>query len=157
MKTSVVMVAVEVVDLDGVLDADGGDDAKGAMGFSCQKILDFLMPEDTGLSHARRYWTCSMPGSLPKGLDLIGGHPELLPLLPPPHPSVSQRFLSYIMTGWTGGSRLPYMGPAARPLLLASASCTGHLFWSAFSTEGSQLGHQGSRTYFGCKNHCTSC
>ena len=51
--------SIEVGDLDGVLDADGGDDAKGAMGFSCQKILDFLMPEDTGLSHARRYWTCS--------------------------------------------------------------------------------------------------
>ena len=59
LKTSVVMVAVEVVDLDGVLDADGGDDAKGAMGFSCQKILDFLMPEDTGLARARRYWTFS--------------------------------------------------------------------------------------------------
>ena len=57
MKTSVVMVAVEVVDLDGVLDADGGDDAKDAMGFSCQKILDLLVPEDTGLSRARRYWT----------------------------------------------------------------------------------------------------
>ena len=64
--------SIEVRDLDGVLDADGGNDAKGAMGFSCQKILDFLMPEDTGLSHARRYWTCSMPGSLPKGLHLIG-------------------------------------------------------------------------------------
>ena len=53
---------------------------------------------------------------------------------PPPHPSVSQRLLSYITTGWTGGSRLPYMGPAARPLPLSSASRTGHLFWSAFRT-----------------------
>ena len=51
----------------GDLDADGGDggddaeDARNYWTFSCQKLLDFLMPENTGLlmpeytglSHAR--------------------------------------------------------------------------------------------------------
>ena len=40
----------------GDLDADGGDggddaeDARNYWTFSCQKLLDFLMPETTGLS-----------------------------------------------------------------------------------------------------------
>ena len=84
LKTSVVMVAVEVVDLDGVLDADGGDDAKGARG-RLRPALDLIGARQTGLDRCQR-----------SGLDRC--HPKLLPLLPPPHPSVSQRLLSYITT-----------------------------------------------------------
>ena len=58
--------------------------------------LDFSLPgAGCGLG-----WTCSVPGSLTRGLGLIGAiQTPLTP--PPPHPSVSQRLLSYIATGWT--------------------------------------------------------
>ena len=63
-----------VVDLDGVLGA-----LAGAMGFS-------LPGAGCGLR-----WTCSVPGSLPRGLDLIGAiQTHLTP--PPPHPSVPHAF-----------------------------------------------------------------
>ena len=49
-------------------------------------------------------------------------HSSILPSPPPPPSSLSLLLLLplHSATDWTGGNRLPYIGPAVRPLLLSS-------------------------------------
>ena len=89
--------------------------------------LDFSLPgAGCGLD-----WTCWVPGSLTRGLGLIGAiQTPLTP--PPPHPSVSQRLLSYIATA---GRMVPaaYMRAAAT-LYSTALHCTAQHCTALHST-----------------------
>ena len=106
--------------------------------------LDFSLPgAGCGL-----HWTCSMPGSLPKGLDLIGAI-QNPPTPPPPHPSVSHAFPLHLDCWINGAGRL--YGPAAPLLLLLCVR-----YRAPVLERLPHLGayNQGSIKYFGCKNYC---